>query len=91
MMKGADKMKEKELLKLGYKKYEGETYVVYFNKDICKHSGNCVKSNHTVFQLKRKPWVLPVATEQESALRAIKGCPSGALKYKLKNSDDIEP
>lgn len=38
MMKGADKMKEKELLKLGYKKYEGETYDVYFNKDICKHS-----------------------------------------------------
>ena len=22
---------------------------------------------------------------------AIKGCPSGALKYKLKNSDEIEP
>ena len=74
-------MKEKDLLDLGYKKYEGETYDVYFNKDVCKHSGNCVKANHTVFQLKRKPWVLP----------AIKGCPSGALKYKLKNSDEIEP
>ena len=74
-------MKEKDLLDLGYKKYEGETYDVYFNKDVCKHSGNCVKANHTVFQLKRKPWVLPVA----------KGCPSGALKYKLKNSDEIEP
>ena len=52
-------MKEKDLLDLGYKKYEGETYDVYFNKDVCKHSGNCVKANHTVFQLKRKPWVLP--------------------------------
>ena len=50
-----------------------------------------VKANHTVFQLKRKPWVLPVATEQESVITAIKGCPSGALKYKLKNSDEIEP
>ena len=47
--------------------------------------------SHTVFQLKRKPWVLPVATEQESVITAIKGCPSGALKYKLKNSDEIEP
>lgn len=56
-------MKEKDLLDLGYKKYEGETYDVYFNKEVCKHSGNCVKANHTVFQLKRKPWVLPVATE----------------------------
>lgn len=44
-------MKEKDLLDLGYKKYEGETYDVYFNKDVCKHSGNCVKANHTVFQL----------------------------------------
>jgi len=84
-------MKEKDLLDLGYKKYEGETYDVYFNKDVCKNSGNCVKANHTVFQLKRKPWVLPVATEQESVITAIKGCPSGALKYKLKNSDEIEP
>jgi len=50
-----------------------------------------VKANHTVFQLKRKPWVLPVATEQESVITAIKGCPSGALSYKLKNSDEIEP
>ena len=65
-------MKEKDLLDLGYKKYEGETYDVYFNKDVCKHSGNCVKANHTV-------------------ITAIKGCPSGALKYKLKNSDEIEP
>lgn len=39
-------MKEKDLLDLGYKKYEGETYDVYFNKDVCKHSGNCVKANH---------------------------------------------
>ena len=37
-------MKEKDLLDLGYKKYEGETYDVYFNKDVCKHSGNCVKA-----------------------------------------------
>ena len=42
-------------------------------------------------EVKRKPWVLPVATEQESVITAIKGCPSGALKYKLKNSDEIEP
>ena len=27
-------MKEKDLLDLGYKKYEGETYDVYFNKDV---------------------------------------------------------
>lgn len=47
-------MKEKDLLDLGYKKYEGETYDVYFNKDVCKHSGNCVKANHTVFQLKQE-------------------------------------
>ena len=74
-------MKEKDLLDLGYKKYEGETYDVYFNKDVCKHSGNCVKANHSGFLLKRIPWGLSGATEQEAVITAIKGCPSGALKY----------
>lgn len=84
-------MKEKELLALGYKKYEGDDYDIYFNKDVCQHSGHCVNSNQTVFQLKRRPWVLPMTSEKESVMTAIKGCPSGALKYKLKGSDEIEP
>ena len=36
-------------------------------------------------------FILPVATVLESVISAFKGCPSGALKYKLKNSDEIEP
>lgn len=43
-------MKEKELLALGYKKYEGDDYDIYFNKDVCQHSGHCVNSNQTVFR-----------------------------------------
>lgn len=84
-------MTEKELLDIGYKKYEGETYDIYFKRAVCKHYGYCIRSNQKVFQLSRKPWILPTETDKESAITAVIACPSGALKYKLKDSDDIKP
>lgn len=35
-------MTEKELLNQGYRKYSGKAIDVYFNLDICQHSGNCM-------------------------------------------------
>lgn len=50
-------MREQELLKKGYRKYTGEKVDVYFNKDICEHSGVCVSGLPEVFNTKRKPWI----------------------------------
>ena len=42
---------DKELLEAGYRAYTGEKIDVYFNTDICQHSGNCVRGSAKLFNL----------------------------------------
>ncbi|MBP1043987.1 (4Fe-4S)-binding protein [Vagococcus sp. BWB3-3] len=72
---------ESELLAQGYRKYSGEAIDVFFNTSICVHSGNCVRGNKEIFNLDRRPWVLPDNAEAQEVMRVINTCPSGALKY----------
>ena len=50
---------DRALLDGGYRCYTGEKIDVYFNTAICQHSGNCVRGNGKLFNLKRKPWIMP--------------------------------
>lgn len=45
---------DQALLDGGYRCYTGEKIDVYFNTAICQHSGNCVRGNGKLFNLKRK-------------------------------------
>lgn len=74
-------MNEKELLDNGFRKYRGEKIDVFFNKDTCIHSGNCVTGNADVFDTKRRPWILADGADADEVARVIGTCPSGALKY----------
>lgn len=84
-------MTEKELLSAGYRKYTGNQLDIYFNKDKCEHAGKCVEGVPEVFDTDRKPWVLPADEHTDKTAAVIKTCPSGALKYRLANTDDIQP
>jgi len=53
------KVMDRELLDGGYRCYTGEKIDVWFNTAICQHSGNCVRGNGKLFNLKRKPWIMP--------------------------------
>lgn len=57
---------------------------VYFNTAICQHSGNCVRGNGKLFNLKRKPWIMPDEVDVATVVKVIDTCPSGALKYRHK-------
>jgi uncharacterized Fe-S cluster protein YjdI len=74
---------DKELLEAGYRAYTGEKIDVYFNTAICQHSGNCVRQSAVVFNLKRKPWIIPDEVDVATA-SGHRYCPSGALKYRQK-------
>ncbi|AEO02208.1 (4Fe-4S)-binding protein [Listeria monocytogenes] len=74
-------MDEETLLELGYRKYRGAEVDIYFNTNVCEHSGNCVKGNAELFNLDRKPWIMPDNVSKEEAKRVIHTCPSGALQY----------
>ncbi|MCT9038634.1 (4Fe-4S)-binding protein [Enterobacter cloacae] len=37
-----------------------------------------------LFNLKRKPWIIPDEVDVETVVRVIDTCPSGALQYRQK-------
>ena len=72
---------DKELLDAGYRAYTGEKIDVYFNTAMCQH---CVRGSAKLFNLKRKPWIIPDEVDVATVIKVIDTCPSGALKYRQK-------
>ncbi len=68
---------DQALLDGGYRCYTGENIDVYFNTAICQHSGNCVRGNGKLFNLKRKPWIMPDEVDVTTVVKVIDTCPSG--------------
>lgn len=75
---------DKQLEDAGYRVYTGEKIDVYFNTAICQHSGNCVGGSARLFNLKRKPWIMPDEVDVSTVINVIDTCPSGALQYRRK-------
>ena len=64
------------------KVYRGRDVEVSFDLDICVHIGECLRGEPNVFQLKRRPWVLPDAAGADVVAEVVRRCPSGALLYR---------
>jgi uncharacterized Fe-S cluster protein YjdI len=57
---------------------------VTWDKDICIHSGNCVKTLPQVFKVEGGKFVIDPAAASDAEVRgAVAKCPSGALKIKV--------
>ncbi|MER5736378.1 MULTISPECIES: (4Fe-4S)-binding protein [unclassified Streptomyces] len=63
------------------KEYDGEGITVTFEPRRCLHAAECVHGLPEVFDLSRRPWVLPDGAEPERVAEVIRRCPSGALRY----------
>jgi uncharacterized Fe-S cluster protein YjdI len=56
---------------------------VNWNKDVCIHSGNCVKTLPQVFKVEKGKFVIEPSAAEDSKLRAtVAACPSKALSIK---------
>ena len=64
--------------------YENKEIIVYWDSELCIHSGNCVRSLPEVFKPRERPWVKIDAVPSEEIKKAIDLCPSGALRYEDK-------
>ncbi|MFF0273715.1 (4Fe-4S)-binding protein [Streptomyces sp. NPDC004330] len=64
------------------KEYEGEGITVTFEPRRCLHAAECVRGLPEVFDLSRRPWVLPDAAEAGLVAEVVRRCPSGALRYR---------
>lgn len=76
-------MDEKKFIEEGYRKYYGKDIDVFFKKEICIHSQNCINCNPAVFNIERRPWILPDADQVEEVMRAVNSCRVAALQYIL--------
>lgn len=84
-------MNEKMFLESGYRKHESDGIDIYYNKHLCKHAAECVYGAPNVFEVSRIPWIEPSADQPEHIQTVISRCPTGALKYKRKDSNQILP
>lgn len=64
--------------------YETDKITIYWKPDICQHAGECVRGLPEVFNVDRKPWIMPEKATEKEIGNVIDRCPSGALSYKFK-------
>jgi len=64
------------------KTYRGRDIEVSFDLDLCIHVAECLRGDANVFQLHRRPWVLPDAGAADDVAAVVERCPSGALLYR---------
>lgn len=62
--------------------YRGKDIEVTFDLDLCTHIGECLRRSPDVFDLRRRPWILPDAASADDVAAVIERCPSGALQYR---------
>ncbi len=72
------------------KHYENDELVVTWKPDVCIHSGNCFRKLSSVFDPRRKPWIIMENASSQEIIETIGVCPSGAISYQLKNSQMAE-
>jgi uncharacterized Fe-S cluster protein YjdI len=74
---------DKELLDAGYRAYTGKK-LMSTSTPGSANIQETVRGSAKLFNLKRKPWIIPDEVDVETVIRVIDTCPSGALKYRQK-------
>lgn len=71
--------------------YRGAAVEVSFDLGLCTHIGACLRGLPGVFELERRPWILPDAADADAVAQTVERCPSGALQYRRLDgrSDEI--
>ena len=61
--------------------YEKGDLAVFWDSTRCIHTGICLRSLHSVFNLKTRPWVNLDGADADQIIAAVEKCPTGALRY----------
>lgn len=74
-----------------HKEYKTGDLTVFWYPAHCSHSGKCIKMLPRVFDMNRRPWICLDETDPLEIIKAIDQCPTGALKYRLAETSEIDP
>ncbi|WP_159618814.1 (4Fe-4S)-binding protein [Arthrobacter zhaoguopingii] len=61
--------------------YVGDRITVLFETSRCRHVAECLRGLPGVFNVDRRPWIIPSAADPAQVAKVIRRCPSGALQY----------
>lgn len=70
--------------------YETAEITVHFNRSICSGAAQCVHSLPAVFKNASVDWIHPAAAPVAEVVKAVEGCPSGALSYTIGDQTHIK-
>ena len=71
--------------------HTGRPLTILDNRGACAHSGFCTDRLPSVFHVGKEPFVSPMGARADEILRAVRSCPSGALRYAIDDRDGPEP
>ena len=63
--------------------YESDSVRVTFDPSVCIHSGVCLRTLHSVFNIRHRRWIHPENAAPDEVIAAVAKCPSGALRAQL--------
>ncbi|MDE2970795.1 MAG: (4Fe-4S)-binding protein, partial [Acidobacteriota bacterium] len=70
--------------------YRGNQASVTFDTHRCIHSEVCVRGLPQVFDVSRRPWILPDEADPKRLERVVLGCPTGALRMAPPTDQKVE-
>ena len=59
--------------------YENGEIKILWQPKLCQHSAICFRGLSSVFDPRRRPWIVPENASTEEIVSQVKKCPSGAL------------
>lgn len=63
------------------RQYESDGIVVHWEPSLCIHAASCVRALPEVFLPNEKPWIRAGVASADALAEAVRGCPTGALRY----------
>ncbi len=70
--------------------YRGKEASVTFDTHRCIHAEVCVRGLPQVFDVSRRPWILPDGGDPKRLERVVLGCPTGALRMAPGTDERVE-
>lgn len=61
------------------RRYSGDHVEVSYDARRCIHAAECVRGLPAVFDVARRPWILPGTADADAVAAVVAHCPSGAL------------
>jgi uncharacterized Fe-S cluster protein YjdI len=67
--------------------YTGTHVDISYDAVRCRHAAECLRGLPSVFDAKRRPWILPDGADASEAVEVVARCPTGALRTHPKDEN----